>query len=178
MDVGAGDGHASLRAARNDPTTLAVALDPSIDRLRDGARTALREKLPNAVFAVASIEQLPCELDGRADAVTITLPWGSLLRGIVQADTAVLGPLARLTKVRATVRVLVSIEPNDRATGLRPLDLATLRGNAHKYEQAGFLLEHCADATFDEVDGSGSSWARRIAKGADRRIFAMTLRRV
>ena len=178
MDVGAGDGHASLRAARNDPTTFAIALDPSIDRLRDGARTALREKLRNALFAVASIEQLPCELAGRADAVTITLPWGSLLRGIVQAEPAVLGPLARLTKVRAAVRVLLSVEPSDRATGLPPLGLATLRGNAGIYAQAGFLLERCADATPDEIGGSGSSWARRLANGEERRIFAMTLRRV
>ena len=178
MDVGAGDGHASLRAARDDPDTFAIALDPSVDRLRDGARTALRQKLVNALFVVASIEQLPCELDGRADAVTITLPWGSLLRGVVQADIAVLGPLARLTKARTPVRILLSVEPTDRATGLPPLDLASLRGNAGAYAQAGFLLERCADATPDEISGSGSTWAQRLANGKDRCIFAMTLRRV
>ena len=58
MDVGAGDGHASLHVARNEASTLAIALDPSIDRLRDGARTAMRGKLPNAQADPAVIRPL------------------------------------------------------------------------------------------------------------------------
>ncbi len=173
--MGAGDGHASLRVARGRPDTLAVALDPSADRLRDGARTALRRRLPNALFVVASIERLPHELDGRADAVTITLPWGSLLRGIVAADPCVLLPLARLAKPDADVRILLSVEPADAATGLPPLEAATLRANAPAYAAADLRLVRCDAATAEEISASGSSWAKRL--GADRRVFALELRR-
>jgi 16S rRNA (adenine(1408)-N(1))-methyltransferase len=174
--VGAGDGHASLTAARRAADTFAIALDASTDRLRDGARAALRQRLPNALFVVASIEQLPHELDGRADAVTISFPWGSLLRGLVTADPCVMVPLARLAKPGATVRVLLSVEPSDAAAGLRPLDAATLRANAAAYRAAGFRLERCDIAMAQEIRAAGSSWAKRL--GQDRRVFVIELRRM
>src|SRR2546422_3238466 len=94
VDVGTGDGRFALELARTDPSTLAIALDASTDRLVDGARLARRHGVPNVLFVVSSIERLPDMLGGIADRGTIHFPWGSLLRGVTRDDEAVLAPLA------------------------------------------------------------------------------------
>ncbi len=177
VDVGAGDGHASLRLARRDSATFAIAIDPSVDRLRESARTALRQKIANVLFVVASIEVLPDELRQRADEVTVSFPWGTLLAGVVRASADVLGPLARLAKPDALVRILLSVEPRDaHTTGLPPVAVATLMANANTYRDAGFAIEHCADATREEIAQVGSSWGKRL--GADRHVVMLVLRRL
>ncbi|HKW77579.1 MAG TPA: class I SAM-dependent methyltransferase [Candidatus Limnocylindria bacterium] len=172
--MGAGDGHASLRAARKDPTLLAIAMDPSSDRLRDASRAAARQSIANGLFVVAAIEQLPTELTGRADEVTINFPWGTLLTGLVKGETSVLAPLARLAKAGAPVRMLLSVGERDRSTGLPPLDPDTLEARAPAYARAGFDVAECRAATADEVAGSNSSWARRLGR---RPVCALVLRR-
>lgn len=177
VDVGAGDGHASLLRARRDPAIFAIAIDPSVDRLRDGARAALRQKLDNTLFVVSSIEALPRELHARADEVSVSFPWGSLLSGIVRATSDVLDPLAHLAKIDALVTMLLSVAPQDgRRTGLPTLDVAALAANAAAYRAAGFAIERCALASRDEVIVSASSWAKRL--GHDREVIALMLRRV
>jgi 16S rRNA (adenine(1408)-N(1))-methyltransferase len=174
IDVGAGDGHSSLRLARTQPRTLAIALDPATDRLSDGARTALRQKIGNILFVVSSIEGAPCELDGIADQITVSFPWGALLRGIVRAEPGVVRPLARIAKPGADVRALLSVEERDAAVGLDTIDARTIARNAAAYAGMGFTLTRCAIATPAER-ACGSSWSKRLAP--DRHVVAVTLRR-
>src|SRR2546427_11428043 len=94
VDVGAGDGRFALEAARDDPNTLAIALDASTDRLVDGARLARRHGVPNVLFVVSSVERLPDMLGGIADRATIHFPWWSPLRGVTRADEAAAAPPA------------------------------------------------------------------------------------
>lgn len=175
VDVGAGDGLASLRAARHDPSILAIALDPSVDRLRVGARTALRHKIANVLFVVARIEDAPCELDGAADRITVAFPWGSLLRGLVCAEPSVLAPIARLAKPGASIEVLISLETRDAASGLGPADLAAMTSRAAAYGEAGLTICAFNRATPGEIRASGSSWAKRLGTG--RAVHAVRLRR-
>jgi 16S rRNA (adenine(1408)-N(1))-methyltransferase len=174
IDVGAGDGHATIRLARTEPRTLAIALDASFDRMRDGARIAQKRTLANALFVVSSIEAAPRELDRTADEISINFPWGSLLRGIVRAEPSVLQPLARLARPSAPVRILLSVEERDGATGLAALDTTRLARNASAYAAAGFGLSRCTIATPAER-ACGSSWSKRLS--ADRQVLALTLRR-
>lgn len=131
--------------------------------------------MPNVLLVVAAVETLPCELYGHADEVTVNFPWGSLLRGIVRAEAAVLGPLGRIAKPGARVRALLSVEGRDRASGLDPLDVGTLASRTDEYAAAGFAVERCAEASRDEMLASGSSWAKRLGDG--RHVFALELRR-
>ena len=175
IDVGAGDGLASLRAARRDPSTLAIALDPSVDRLRIGARTALRQKIANVLFVVARIEEAPSELDGAADRITITFPWGSLLRGLVLADLSVLSPLARIAKPGTRIEALLSLEARDARSGLTAADAAAIPTRAGAYAYAGLSLCAFTRASPSEISASGSSWAKRL--GPARGVYAVSLRR-
>ena len=62
---------------------------------------------------VAAAEALPPELDGLAGLVTVHFPWGSLLRGLLAADPAVLGGLARVLAPGGTLSMLVSSTAGD-----------------------------------------------------------------
>ena len=125
---------------------------------------------------MASIEDAPCELDGAADRITISFPWGSLLRGIVRAEPAVLGPLARLAKPGARIDVLLSIESRDGGSGLCPDDLTGIASRAEAFARCGLVIERLGIANEDEIAASGSSWAKRL--GARRRVSALRLRRL
>ena len=174
--MGAGDGSSTIRTARADAGTLAIALDASTDALARGARVAARRRLRNALFVVSAVEQLHA-LDGIADVVTVNFPWGSLLRGIVCAEDAVLRPLARLPKPGAAIRVLLSIEDRDRSMAGLSADPGSLLRNAERYRCAGLTIAACATATSAEISESGSSWAKRLAAGRARAVTALTLRR-
>jgi 16S rRNA (adenine(1408)-N(1))-methyltransferase len=132
--------------------------------------------MANILFVVAGIEDAPCELDGVADRITISFPWGSLLRGIVRAEAAVLAPLARIAKSGACIDVLLSVESRDAASGVDPDDVATLAWRASEFARCGLAIERFAVASEDEVASSGSTWAKRL--GRARRVSALTLRRI
>lgn len=71
-------------------TTFALAIDASPDALASGAWRAKRARLGNAAFLVEGVE----------------FPWGSLLRGLLDGAPAVVGPIAKLMKPGAELRVL------------------------------------------------------------------------
>jgi tRNA G46 methylase TrmB len=75
------------RSARQQPQTLVIGIDTNAAGLADASqRAARKQELPNALFLIAdAAEALPC-LRGRVDEVRITLPWGSLLRGILDGE--------------------------------------------------------------------------------------------
>jgi len=162
IDVGAGDGRFALDTARADPTTLAIALDASTDRLADGASTALRQHLANVLFVVSSIERLPDALAGVADRATVHFPWGSLLAGVTGGDDAVLAPLARLVRAGGGLDLV-----------LQTADLA-LDG----FARHGFVLLDRHVATAAEVGRTRSSWAKRLGIGPARPALAMRFRRI
>jgi hypothetical protein len=130
----------------------------------------------NVLFAVARIEAAPCELDGAADLVTVSLPWGSLLCGIVRAEPSVLAPLARIAKPGAFIEVLLSVEARDAASGLHPSNISALPGRADAFARCGLVIERLCIASEDEIAASGSSWAKRL--GGSRRVSALRLRRL
>jgi 16S rRNA (adenine(1408)-N(1))-methyltransferase len=95
----------------------------------------------------------------------VHFPWGSLLRGLLGADDAVLAGVARLLAPGAAGTVLVSVVPRD---GVPPVPgRATL---ARAYADAGLRLVEARAATPAEVAGTRSSWARRLRAGAARPV--------
>jgi 16S rRNA (adenine(1408)-N(1))-methyltransferase len=165
VDVGAGDGGYVLYRARTEPTTFAIALDASPDALSDGAWRAKRARLENAAFLVEGVERLPRELGDLADEVTIHFPWGSLLRGVITADPAVLCPVARLLRPGAELRVLVSATARDGHADFSPESLSEI---AVAYADCGLALKATRQATRSDVAASRSAWAKRL--GAPRPV--------
>jgi 16S rRNA (adenine(1408)-N(1))-methyltransferase len=171
IDLGTGDGRHVLAAAAARPDTLVIGVDANAAGMAEASRRATRRNaLPNALFAVAAAERPPQALRARAHSLTITFPWGSLLRGVLGHDDAVLAGVAALLAPGSTARVLVSVVPRDGVPEIPPDDRLAAAYAAHGLE----LLE-ARPATAEEVAASGSSWAKRLRAGAARPVTLLRL---
>lgn len=166
MDIGTGDGRAVLARARRDPSTLVVGVDSDAEAMRRTSQRAAakpaRGGLANALFLVAAAETLPGPLCGRADIVTVSLPWGALLRGLVTADPRFVEPLVATLRARGVLQLLLSIGPSDRRMGLDPMDEHAADRLAAAYRQFGLVPLEARLAADSDVAALHSTWARRL----------------
>ena len=140
--------------------------------------------LPNALFVVASAEALPPVLEGIAELVTVTLPWGSLLRGALALDSTVTRGIASLLAPGGRVDMLLapaardslatSVDVNARIAGSLEADWRVL----------GLEVAEARPATAGERAERDTTWARRLgltsrASGApaDRVAWRLVLER-
>ena len=177
VDLGTGDGRFVLGRAREDPGSLVIGIDADASSMRTAARKASAKKTArsNALFIVASAELLPHELNGLADEVRIHFPWGSLLRGVLQAEPWLLAGLARLCAPNAVITSLVSVTAHDVGAAARmPFDPWSL---APAYERAGIPLREIRSARVDEIAASRSAWAKRLGAGSSRPVTQLRAER-
>jgi 16S rRNA (adenine(1408)-N(1))-methyltransferase len=174
IDVGAGDGGYALYRAKTQPSTFVIALDASPDALSDGAWRAKRSRAVNAAFLVEAVERIPIELSGLADEVTVHFPWGSLLRGLVAADPAVLCPIASLLRPGGELRILLSATERDGYAQLTPDILAAL---ASPYFDCGLRPVTIRWASPPDIAASRSGWAKRLRVGGTREAVLARYRR-
>lgn len=161
-----------LATAAREPDTLAIGVDANAPAMADASRRAIRRNaLPNALFVVAAAERPPDGLRGLAGSLTVHFPWGSLLRGLLGEDDAVLAGVARLMAPGAEARVLLSVTPRDGMPTVPPR--ASLQA---AYQRQGLDLVDMRPATPEEVAGSGSSWAKRLRAGRERPVTLLRLR--
>jgi 16S rRNA (adenine(1408)-N(1))-methyltransferase len=154
-----------LAAARRAPGEAFLGLDADGSRMREASRHAARPArkggLPGAWFAVAAAEALPSELDGRVDDLWVTLPWGSLLRGVLGPEPWFLDAAARVLRAGGTLRVLLSVTPRD-GLAIPELDARSLGALARRWQAAGWCVLEARDATAGDVADAASSWAKRL----------------
>jgi 16S rRNA (adenine(1408)-N(1))-methyltransferase len=162
VDLGAGDGGYVLHRARTEPTTFALAIDACADALTSGAWRANRARLQNAVFLVEGVERLPAVLDEIASEATVHFPWGSLLRGLLAADPGVIGPIARLLRPGAELRLLLSALARDGHPDVSPGWFERL---APAYAACGLELRESKPAEPADIVATRSSWAKRLGTG-------------
>jgi 16S rRNA (adenine(1408)-N(1))-methyltransferase len=174
IDVGAGDGGYALYRAKTEPSTFAIALDASPDALSDGAWRAKRARAANVVFLVEAVEHIPNELSGLADEVTVHFPWGSLLRGLLAADPAMLFPIASLLRLGGELRILLSATERDGYSNLTPDTLAAL---ASPYIDYGLRPLAIGWALPPDIAASRSGWAKRLRVGGTREAVLARYRR-
>jgi 16S rRNA (adenine(1408)-N(1))-methyltransferase len=172
-----------LARARREPGTLVVGVDASAAAMAESslraARPIRRGGLPNALFVIAAAERPPDELCALAAEVTILFPWGSLLRGALALDDGLeaAAGIAGLVGPGGLVQTLVSIDPRDRLL-LPTLATADRAGLAARWAFHGLTLTRFEPAEPGEIDASGSSWARRLAAGRERRVWRVELGRI
>ena len=174
MDVGAGDGGYVLHRTRTEPTTFGIAIDASSDALASGAWRAKRARVANAAFLVEGIERLPRELACLADEVTVHFPWGSLLRGLIDGSSSVVGPIGGLMKAGAELRVLMSAVDRDGIAAVTP---SVISSRCATYAEHGLHLIDAEWASNAIVAESRSGWAKRLAVGRARQAVIARYRR-
>jgi 16S rRNA (adenine(1408)-N(1))-methyltransferase len=162
-DIGTGDGRAVLARATAEPASLVIGVDAAAGAMAEASRRAARRGPGNAVFLAASAAELAdTPLAGRVDRVTITFPWGSLLRGVLGLEPAVLAGIAALVAHGGRIEVLASVVPSDRIDGVGTLDVGWQRAIQCAWAGVGMELVSMRPATAAEIAASRSSWARRL----------------
>jgi 16S rRNA (adenine(1408)-N(1))-methyltransferase len=177
VDIGTGDGRAVLARARTEPRALVVGVDAAAAAMAESSRRAARRGPANTIFLAAGAETLPgTVLARRADLVTVTFPWGSLLRGVLGLDEAALSGVAALVAPGGRVEVLASVIPSDGIEGIANLDPTCEPEIRRAWAAAGLELLPMRPATPAEVRASCSSWARRLdATRATRPVWRLDL---
>jgi len=140
-------------------------------------RRIQRRRVENVLLVVARAEELPSELDGLADAITVHFPWGSLLRGVLVADADIAGGLARIARPGAGVTAVLSVTDRERSLGLPVVDDGLGPALAAGYAAHGLTLVDWRPATRGEVEATRSSWAKRLHAGGRRPAWLLRLAR-
>jgi len=181
VDLGTGDGKFVLRSARAAPQTLCIGLDAAGENMARSAGQALRKPArggaANTLYVVAAVENLPQELRGIANRITVNFPWGSLLRAVVTPLPEIFAGILELGKPDARLECLINYHVFADPAYIDRLQLPTL-DNAFlenqllpAYEQAGVEM---IDHGFIEGDPPHrTSWGQRLTKGSNRPTLAL-----
>ena len=156
LDIGCGDGLAALRLARSRPDLLVVGTDICLDNLARQSRKAPA----NLVFLQADATQPPPAFCAKFDSVSIVLPFGSLLRGMLDENESVIDHILSPLKPDGIVDVLVNESAVQAIMGgsctlPRALDGLTRRLALPKVRQRSHV----------DLREWSSSWAKRIGFG-------------
>lgn len=163
VDLGTGDGRSVLARATREPGTLAIGVDAAPAAMAEASRRADRGRIANVLFLAAGVEALAgSPLGSTADLVTVTLPWGSLLRGVLGRDEAALAGVAASAVPGGCIEVLASVLPTDGIDGLVSLDGDAGPAIEAAWAGAGMVLTAMRPASTAEVRATGSTWARRL----------------
>jgi 16S rRNA (adenine(1408)-N(1))-methyltransferase len=170
IDIGTGTGQSVLRRARREPRTLVIGVDAEASALAKASRSAAalprKGGLPNALFLAAAAERLPGPLAGSADLVTVVLPWGSLLRAILDVDTQVLSGMRDVLRPKG--ELLLFLSEIDRTQ----VDALTGRLGRH-----GFETIEVREGAEADVATLSSGWARRLGIPGSRPAWIVRLNR-
>ncbi|MBI2762447.1 MAG: hypothetical protein HYX54_01635 [Chloroflexi bacterium] len=141
-----------------------------VDSSRRAARPVRKGGLANVLFAVAAAERVPAELRELGDLVTMTFPWGSLLRGCVGWDPAVAAGIRSLVVRGGRLELILAPAERDRLPGVPTEPDAVVEACRATFEGLGLAFREGRPASDAELRDSASSWARRlIREGRDRR---------
>jgi 16S rRNA (adenine(1408)-N(1))-methyltransferase len=109
------------------------------------------------------VEWLPEDLDGVADEISVTFPWGSLLHGLAEARGPILDAIGRISAHGASIDVMWSVTSSDGVFGLDDPSAV-----AKAFRESGIGVQELRVATPEEIQGTHCSWAKRLGAGRDR----------
>lgn len=180
MDVGTGDGAFAYQLAKSEPHTLVIGVDSNADNLRDLSHKAARKPskggLSNVLFGHLALEQAPGELEEIADAISIILPWGSLLKAVAIPELECLKKLRGLCKVDARLNVVFGYSKVADPTMVRDLGLPDLTGDeiyqklVGGFTQADFRVR-ATPISVEAIRELPTTWAKKLAFSGKNRTF-------
>jgi 16S rRNA (adenine(1408)-N(1))-methyltransferase len=174
VDVGTGDGRLAYAVASAHPSWLVLGLDALDEPMGETAQKAGRKPakggVDNLVLLRASIEHVPEELRGIANEVSVMLPWGRLLEGIVLGASDVVDGIAALTSTGARVCVTLNGEmwastPAKYAHLPLPTPAYVADVIAPAFATAAIAVGPAAWMSAEDIATIGSTWARRLSHG-------------
>jgi 16S rRNA (adenine(1408)-N(1))-methyltransferase len=181
VDVGTGDGRVPYSLARADPDSFYVGLDPAAQNLRETSRRATRKPsrggVPNVAYVAASAEDPPPELERRFHEVSVILPWGRLMVGLIAAAPDILDGLVRLARPGARLHAILNGEVWGDPVPIEARDLPEPTADYVRevltpaYARHGIALDEPRNMTPAAIRRVPSTWARRLSHGRERPAF-------
>lgn len=160
IDIGTGDGRYVQHSAKSDPTCFGIGIDSCRENLQEVSRRAPA----NTLFVIANALALPSELRGLATQFTVNFPWGSLLEGLMVADSAVLAGLKAIARPHA--RLDIRLNSGALAEVGYRLEQGAERVQA-ALTASDFAMQSPVTLTERELKSFPTSWAKRLAFGRD-----------
>ena len=185
MDIGCGDGKYPYTLAREYKELFAIGIDASGDSMIEySVRSKKKEAkggAPNLLYCISAIEEVPRELWCRGDALTVLLPWGSLLEGMVKGEETILKNIVRLGKGTGTSFMTVfsystlheghEVEKRE----LPDLTMDYLEGELKsRYEKSGIDIERVEKVADDFLKDLGTLWAKTLIRGKKREVYQLS----
>lgn len=167
LDLGTGDGRYVAHQAVAQPRHFVIGLDACRENLVEVSRRAPG----NSLFVIANALDLPDELDGMADSLSINFPWGSLLEGLLLADSPLWRSLLRAT--RPGTRLDVRLNGGALAEAHWSLETGAVQIRRLLIGQ-GFAVQAMKSLSAGDLKAFPTSWARRLAFGRDPRAVHLT----
>lgn len=158
MDIGTGDGRYVRHVARACPAWFAIG----IDACRENLRVASRKAPDNALFVIANALALPSELQARATRIVVNFPWGSLLEGLLSADSPLIDGLIALAGPQATLEIRLNAGALNAAGWPAEAGIVRVQQVLH---QRGFAVGPPRSLDRDALRAYPSTWAKRLAYG-------------
>jgi 16S rRNA (adenine(1408)-N(1))-methyltransferase len=167
LDLGTGDGRYVRFLADRNPHCFIIGVDSCRENLREHSRLTRS----NALFVIASAQELPREFNGLISQITINFPWGSLLKSLVKGDETLMNGLASIAKQSAQIDILL----NSGALLEAGADLdAGARRIYENLNQHGWNLKRPIPLSDRELCSIPTTWAKRLAYGRDPRAIALS----
>ncbi|MBS1807390.1 MAG: class I SAM-dependent methyltransferase [Acidobacteria bacterium] len=181
IDLGTGDGRFVYRQAGENPHIFYIGVDAIGENMQELSQRVLKKPTrggrPNAIFIVASIENLPPELTGLADTITINFPWGYLLKALIQPEFHILRSIVTLAKPDARLVMLVNYSVFENQNYIERLDIPAMTTDRitevlqPTYKQAGIILTNFAFLSRDVPHRT--TWGQRLILGSARETLLL-----
>ena len=187
IDLGAGDGRFAYESARANPDGLFLAIDPDADALAEYAfragRKPARGGAGNVLFVVASLEDLPAELEGIAATVRVNYPWAGLLRSLLRPTPEAPKAIGRLLKDGGRFEIVMTYDAEHDAAvfgdeGPLRLDLDCIEQKlVPAYSEQSLRVDDARRLAREEALAIPSTWGRRLLHGRPREVYWIAGRR-
>ena len=184
IDLGTGDGRFVYENALKDHTGLYIGIDPAEKQLKEYSVKAVKKKLNNVLFVVASVELLPKEFGGIADKISIILPWGSLLEKIANPEEIWARNITDMLKPDGELELLFGytsdLEPSEvERLNLPFLNLALVKDQIIPSftRLGGMRLQEFKELLKEQLKSYPTSWAKRLTYGKNRVIYSLLFKR-
>ena len=182
IDIGTGDGKFIYNLAKQYPNRFFIGIDPNhkgvINQSAKIYKKPAKGGLNNILYVLASVEDLPDELNDSANQIFIILPWGSLLDGIVKVRKKVFRSIQKIAKKRAQIDIVLGYEKT--AEG-RQIDLPEINLNyinnkmRYKLENLSFKIKEIKEIDKQNIKEINTSWAKKLSFGKNRSFFYISL---
>lgn len=178
IDLGTGDGRFVYTNAQLTPQILFIGVDTLAGLMEEYSYKASKKNLDNAIFVLGSADKFIGGVSKYADFIYINLPWGSLLKFVIDANELFLANLYRLLKPKGKVIINLGYTQEIEQKEVNKLQLPPLSEKfirqtlAVHYQSYGFKLVSVKELQKNEISEIGTTWSKRLKYGKDRPVFS------